>query len=300
MATPASARYLYVNGELRESRDPQVSALDRGFTLGDGVFETLRSIGGAVPRLAQHLARLRYSAGVIELEVPEPDERLASAIGSLLVANGLRDAVVRLTLSRGASFERGVLPPSSARPTLVIQATPVVAPAEAAVPSGAAAAAGIGALISSVRRNEHSPTSRIKSCNYLDSVLARLEARRAGAEDAIMLNTAGYLACGSTSNLHLVVGDLILTPALECGVLAGITRAAVRELAPSAGLRWEEAWLRPEAIRSADEVFLTNSVLGVVPVTLVDGEGVGSGLPGPIALLLLHDYENSLRGAVGE
>jgi branched-chain amino acid aminotransferase len=277
--------WVYVYGELREVRERHISALDRGFALGDGIFETIRVAGGRAFRLGDHLARLRASARVVQMPVPWTDAVLAEGIAEVLRANGLGEAVVRLTISRGIAVERGLLPSGSVEPTLVIQASSFRELAPEVL------ARGFSARISSVRRNEFSPASRIKACNYLDNLLARLEAHRSGTDEAIMLNSSGYLACCSTANLHLVSGDRLRTPALECGVLAGVTRQVVRELAAPCGLQWEEAWLRPDDVLSADEAFLTNSVLGIVPLTRVDGVVIGDGLPGPATARLRQGYE---------
>lgn len=277
--------YVMVDGELHPARGRHVSALDRGFTLGDGVFETIRVAAGRAFRLPAHLARLRRSAAALHLPVTWGDDALSEAVAEVSAANRLADAVVRITVSRGVATERGLLPPSRPVPTVAIQASPF------RELSSESLRRGLSAVTSSIRRNETSPISRIKSCNYLDGVLARLEAQRAGADDAIMLNTSGYLACCSAANLHLVCGGRIQTPALACGVLAGITRQVVRELAASLGLRAEEAWLRPADLWAADEAFLTNSVLGIAPLTRVDGRGIGTGQPGPIAAQLRIRYE---------
>jgi branched-chain amino acid aminotransferase len=278
--------YLDVNGQLLPVDVRHISALDRGFTLGDGVFETVRVIGGRPFRLEAHLTRLRESAAVLELPIPVTPDELAARTEHLLAANERREAVVRLTVSRGVPPERGLLPPLRPEPTVVIQVSPFHE-----LPA-AKLAQGFSAHISAIRRNEHSPVARIKACNYLDNVLARMEAQRAGADEAILLNTAGALACLSAANLHLVRGRRVLTPALHCGVLAGITRQVVSELAVAIGLDWEEGWLLPDEIWAAQEAFLTNSVLGVVPITSVDTRSVGTGKPGPISM--------SLRQALGE
>ena len=278
--------HIYVNGRLCQVGEPHLSVLDRGFTLGDGVFETLRVAGGRAFRLIDHLARLRASARVLELPVDMTDRELTEAIERVRRANRLRNAVVRITISRGVATERGLLPPARPVPTVVVQASPF-----RGLP---AAERGFSVCTSSVRRNELSPTSRIKACAYVDNLLARLEARQLGADEAVLMNTAGYLACCSTANLHLVSELKVLTPALQCGTLAGVTRQVVRELAGELGLAWAEAWLRPADLQSADEAFLTNSVLGIVPITRVDGQKVGSGRPGTVTLALRQRYESLL------
>lgn len=289
MSDGAMIRYVYVDGHLLPADGRHLSALDRGFTLSDGVFETMRVAGGRAFRLWEHLTRLRASADVLRLPVPWPDEELAEAIARLLAANDLQEAVARLTVSRGVPAERGLLPPSPCAPTLVAQVSPFHRLPDEKL------AGGLGVHTSSIRRNETSPTCRIKVCSYLDNVLARMEAREAGADEALLLNTAGFLACCSSANLHVISGGRVLTPSVECGALPGITRGVVQELAAGIGLVWEEAWLRPADLAAAEEALLTNSVLGVVAITRVDGRLVGLGTPGRATLRLAREYEDLLR-----
>ncbi|MDA8219813.1 MAG: aminotransferase class IV [Dehalococcoidales bacterium] len=286
MEAEMTTTYVSVDGDLQAASGRHLSALDRGFTLGDGAFETIRVARGKPFRWQAHLARLRGALEALHLPLAWSDERLAEAVAELLAANGLREAVVRVTVSRGVPRERGLLPQGDSA-TVVVQTSPFRAlPAERI-------ARGVRAHTSAIRRNETSPTSRLKTCNYLDNVLALLEARRHGADEAILLNTAGYLACASAANLHIVRGGRILTPALACGVLPGITREAVRELSAALGLVWEETWLRPADLEDAEEAFLTNSVGGVLPLTIVDGQAIGSGHPGQLTLLLRQQHEES-------
>lgn len=290
MTDGIEAAWIYVDGQVRAIGERHVSALDRGFTLGDGVFETIRVADGKPFRLAVHLARLRTSANALQLPIPWSDEDLASGVSEVTRANRLAEAVVRLTVSRGAARARGLLPPPHSVPTLVVQASPFreLSPEKLA--------RGFGVSTSAIRRNESSPTSRIKTCNYLDNVLARLEAERAGSDEAVMLNSAGYLACCSAANLFLVAEGRIRTPAVECGVLAGITRQVVRELIGHLGLVWEEGWLSPAELVAAEGAFLTNSVLGVVPITSVDGHPIGGGRPSIATSRLRWLYEDLVRG----
>ena len=183
-------------------------------------------------------------------------EELSRAVEEVLEANGLTGALVRITVSRGAPAERGLMPPANARPTVAINATPFEGS------TGERYALGIGAIISRIRRNESSPLSRIKSCCYLDSVLARLEAKERGAEEALFLNTNGDLACGASSNLFLAVDSVLVTPPVESGVLPGITRRVVLELAGRLDLPHEERRVTAEELHRAEEAFVTNTALG--------------------------------------
>lgn len=280
---------IFLNGEIVPQQGPHLSALDRGFTLGDGVFDTLRAVRGRLFRLSDHLDRLRRSAETLDLPLPMDSSELAGAISTVLEANGLANALIRITVSRGVPSERGLVPPSSPVPTLVIHATPFHGYPEERYHRGYAA------IISTIRRNETSPLSYVKSCNYLDSVLARVEAGRRRGDEALMLNCAGHLACGSSSNIFLVSGDSVVTPSLECGVLGGITRGTVIELAAGMGIDGFERPIAPEQLLAAQEAFITNTALGVMPLVAVEGKAIGSGAPGPITLRLREAYEGLVQ-----
>ena len=284
----SEARLLWVNGELLPAGEAAVDPRDRGFTLGDGVFETMRVRGGAVLRIERHLSRLRAGAAVLGLSPLPRDEDLADAITRTLAANGLTDAAVRLTVTRGVPKSRGLLPHPEPSPSLVVHAEPFTGyPAELYD-------RGARAVVGSILRNEHSPLARVKSLNYLDNVLARREAEARGADDALLLNTAGGLACASAANLFLLLDGVLVTPSAASGALPGTLRGLVAaELAPRAGLEVVERAVRPEELRAAEEVFLTNALLGIVPLTEVDGLPIGTGGPGSISAELIADLERS-------
>jgi branched-chain amino acid aminotransferase len=285
-----SERLIHLDGKLESERGPHLSALDRGFTLGDGVFDTIRVVRGRPFRLAEHLDRLGASADTIGLPMPVGPPELAAAVAELLEANGLANAIARITVSRGVPADRGVLPPEPPAPTLAIIATPFGGYPEERYERGYRAA------VSRIRRNPTSPVSRIKSCNYLDSVLARMEATRLGADEALLFSTTGELACGSSSNVFLVLGETLVTPSLESGVLDGVTRRAVIELAEQMTASCVERTVAPEELAAAREVFVTNTALGVMPVVSVDGRAVGPGTPGPLTGRLRRAYEELLSG----
>ena len=277
-------RLIHVNGKLVPESDACLSPLDRGFTLGDGAFDTMRAVGGRVFRLEHHLARLDVSARVLGLQLPASSEILSAAIAELLSANGVTDALIRVTVSRGVPSERGVLPANSATPTITIALTPFTGYPEVAYERG------YRATISTIRRNETSPLSRIKSCNYLDSVLARVEAARRDADEAILLNTAGNLACGSTSNLFLVLDGCLVTPSLESGVLPGVTRGTTLDAAGALHISTAERTVSISELRRSEEAFVTNTAFGIMPIVAVDGLPVGSGAPGEICRSLKNVY----------
>ncbi len=282
----SKARLLWVNGKLLPVGEAALDPRDRGFTLGDGLFETMRVRGGAVLRIERHLSRLRAGAAVLGLSPLPKDEGLKDAIARTLAANGLTDAAVRLTISRGVPKRRGLLPEPEPNPSMVIHAEPFTGyPAELYE-------RGARAVISGIRRNEHSPLARVKSLNYLDNVLARREAEARGVDDALLLNTAGDLACASAANLFLLLDGALVTPSVASGALPGTVRELVTaELAPPIGLKVVERVVRPEELGAAHEVFLTNALMGIVPLTVVDTLPIGTGVPGPVSMKLRAELE---------
>ena len=256
---------IHLNGALVSAADARVDPADRGLTLGDGLFETIRARDGRPLRLAAHCARLRAGADVLDLPVPVSDEALGRALEETLKANAVTDGVLRLALTRGPG-PRGLLPPPQPRPTLLITAA-----TEASSPSPIRAV-----IATKTRRNEHSPLSRCKCINYLDNILARLEAAKRGADDALLLNTAGRLAGTTMANLFLVIDGVVVTPPVADGALPGVIRA---EVLAAAGA--EERSLKPEDLASASEAFITNC-LGIRAVVSVDGAPIGDGRPGPV------------------
>lgn len=258
-----------INGVLSEAADARIDPADRGFTLGDGIFETIVVRRNAVRHLAAHLARFKRGADLLGIPLPGDDNAIANMIGATIVGNKATEGVVRMTLTRGPGA-RGIVPPANPQPTLLITIAPLPPEAEPAKVI----------VATSTRRNEHSPLSRIKHLNYLDNILARQEAEKARADDAILLNTACRVTESTVANVFVLVDGFMLTPPLEDGALPGIMRAEVIKLA-----RAEERTITPEMLKRSSEVFLTNS-LGVRPVTHIDGQAIGDGEPGLITQLL--------------
>jgi len=257
---------IHLNGRLIDAEDARIDPTDRGLTLGDGLFETIAVRGAQPARMGAHLARLRDGADVIGLNILADMGDLKSALLETIEANGIEEGLLRLTVTRG-SGPRGVLPPSPAKPTVMIvgfsqQLTPM---------------APVGAVISTtIRRNEHSPLARIKSTNYLDGILAAQEAAKRGADDAVLLNTAGNLAEATAANLFLVLDGRLVTPPQADGALPGVMRADVIK-----GLGAVERSLKPSDFSQAAEAFLTNSA-GIRALVSVDGKAVGAGGPGTV------------------
>lgn len=272
---------IYLNGELLPDGEACISPADRGLLLGDGLFETMRVYQGVIFRADAHLERFLAGAEFLGIRVPFGEGDLLRALSRTLEANGLaqRDASLRLTLTRGTG-PRGLVPSPNAQPTLLVTASPLRAithpPATA--------------IIASVRRNEHSPLANLKTLNFLDNVLARREAVEAGADEALLLNTSGNLAEASAANLFAVFDGVLHTPPLGDGVLPGITRAVVLELARGLDIPVVEASLSPKQFFTTQEAFLTNSLIEIQPLAMVNGREIGDWEVGEMTRRLRGKY----------
>lgn len=292
--------HVWVDGEILPADGHHLSVFDRGFQLGDGIFETLRARGGQAAELHAHLARLHRSAAGLDIELPaDVDAMLEEGIAALLAVDGLDDpdgdASIRITVSRGVFRARGVLPPSEgATATIAIQAWPVVA-----APAGHLER-GLHLITSAVRRDPRNPLATLKTTSRAEYVYARLEARRAGADDALFLTIDDHLSEGTSANIFLVrrAPDEALelaTPSLDCAILPGTTRSWLLDWSARVGLRPVEGLLRHQDLSSADEAFLSSSVAGILPVTMFDGAAIGDGRPGPWTARARADRERMLR-----
>jgi len=275
---------VYVSGWCVPREEAKISALDAGVLLGAGLFETLRTYAGKPFRLGAHLARLRASGSFLRIFVHESDDQIAATVSRLVEANGVPDARVRLTATRGPladAVEDDEAPPA----TLIITAGPMTPYPPELYEKGATV------VVSDIRANPDDPTVYHKTTGYLRNLLALRDAHRARATEALLFNAKGRLAEGAISNVFIVCGGRLLTPPVEEGLLAGITRAAVLELAAEAGVPAEQ---RPLAVRDcldADEMFLTNSIMELLPVGRVERSEVGDGLPGPVTRQLAEAYK---------
>ena len=270
---------LYVNGRFYGQDELSLSALDRGFTLGDGVFETMRSYGGRIFRLSQHLQRLQHGASLLKIPIPT-EETLTEALGEVLSRSPEMQTTVRLTFTRGVDRGRGIVVPRECAPTLAIRL------ARLSRPLGQLYLNGCRAVVSSVRRNQSSPLSRIKSCNYGDSILARLEAEAQGADESILLNYQEDVACASAANIFFVKEGILHTPPETSGALPGVTRACILESAGVLGMPTKLSAFGLATLQGADEAFLSNTVIGILPLREVEGETVGSGRRGNLTMNL--------------
>ena len=278
---------VYLNGSLVPLSQAKLSPLDWGFLYGYGLFETMRAYSGHIFHLEKHLARFSRSAKLLGID-PESAANLEKALYDTLRANNLFDARIRLTLS-GGEGEPVPDPLASRSPTLLIIARSYIPYPRQVYEQG------FKAIVSNIRRNTLSPASVMKSLNYLDNLLARLEAKLEGADEAILLNEQGFLAEGSTSNIFLISDNTLLTPSRDSGILPGITREVVLELAPSLGLEAVEREIASEELLKADEAFLTNSLIEIMPLTQVSGQNIGSGKAGVKSQRLIDAYKEMVE-----
>jgi branched-chain amino acid aminotransferase len=291
--------HVWIDGRIEPAGGPHLSAFDRGFQLGDGVFETIRVRSDHPTELAEHLARLGRSAAGLAIALPaDAGARIERGIADLIAAEGLDgptgDASVRVTVSRGIFLGRGLLPPGEdVAPTIVIQAWPI------APPPADHLERGIHLIASAVRRDPENPLAALKTTSRADYVYARLEARRAGADDALFLTVDGFLSEGTSANVFLVRGDELATPALACAILPGTTRSWILAWGERVGLRPTEGWLTTRDIAEADEAFLCSSVAGILPVTRFADAPIGTGVPGPWARRARADREAFICGETG-
>ncbi len=290
--TPPAAAHVWLNGRLLPSGEPHLSAYDRGFQLGDGVFEALRARRGVPIELDGHLGRLHSSLQALEFELPFGDEVVTAGIATLLAAEGWDsveppfDVAIRITVSRGYDPTRSVAPGSGGTASVAIQAWPFTPP------SGRVIDEGERMITSIVRRDPSSPISGIKSTSRAELVYARLEAARAGVDDAIFLTTDGRIAEATTSNVLLIRGDDCVTPRLGTGQLAGTTRAWFVSHGDAVGLRMLEDDVPLEQAFEADELAVCSSIGGVIPVVSLDGRVIGNGKPGPRTLAMRRARED--------
>jgi branched-chain amino acid aminotransferase len=273
-----------VDGTLYDKDDAKVSVFDHGFLYGDGVFEGIRTYEGNVFRLKEHIDRLYRSAHTIALEIPLSPAEMTQAVLDTVAANEEKNAYIRLVVSRGPG-DLGIEPANCGRPTIVIIVAEIKLYPKELYESGASI------VTSSVRRIPiQCLDPRIKSLNYLNNIMAKLDARRAGALEAVMLNHQGRVAECTADNLFFVADGALKTPDLMNGALPGITRATVLEIGVALGMPTEEGNYGLHDLYNADEVFLTGTGAEIMPVISVDGRKVGTGRPGAITKRLLEEF----------
>ncbi len=272
--------WIYLNDRFVHDHEAVISVFDHGFLYGDGVFETMRSYGPRLFMRDRHLSRLFQSADAIGIKIPTPLAQWADILHEALVRNEVgndhQDAYVRITISRGVG-EIGLDPALCSSPTVVVMTKPLVPPASCLYDHG------VTVKVASTKRNLPSALPpRIKTTNFLNNILAKQEAIAGNAFDSLLLNWEGHLTEGTTSNLFFVRDGRLSTPALDCGLLNGITRQVVIQLAEELHLPFEEGYFTVDQLYQADECFLTNTSMEILPVVAVDNRRVGNGAPGPL------------------
>jgi branched-chain amino acid aminotransferase len=283
------SRVIFMNDRLVPESEARVSVFDHGLLYGDGVFEGLRSYSGRVFRLDAHLDRLYASARAILLEIPAPKEAIARAVVDTLAANGLTDGYVRLIVTRGAG-SLGLDPNKTRHPQVIVIADQIALYPREFYEKGLR-------IITAATQRTHSAalSPRIKSLNYLNNIMAKLEGLQAGCVEALMLNHKGEVAECTGDNIFVVRSGTLLTPPPDAGILEGITRGAVMELAHAAGVDCREATLVRHDLYTADECFLTGTAAEVIPVVEIDGRRIGQGVPGPVTARLTADFHALVR-----
>jgi branched-chain amino acid aminotransferase len=282
-------RIIFMNDRLVPEEEARISVFDHGLLYGDGVFEGLRSYSGRVFRLDAHLDRLWASARAISLEIPLAKEVVAKAVNDTLAANKLVDGYVRLVVTRGAG-SLGLDPNRTKNPQVIVIADTISLYPREFYEKGLR-------IVTAATQRVHSAalSPRIKSLNYLNNIMAKLEGLQAGCVEALMLNHKGEVAECTGDNVFVVRSGRLLTPPPDAGILEGITRGAVMDLAHAAGIDCLETTLTRYDLYTADECFLTGTAAEVIPVVEIDGRKVGSGTPGPITARLTADFHTLVR-----
>ncbi|MGI9429710.1 MAG: branched-chain-amino-acid transaminase [Bythopirellula sp.] len=283
------SRKVYINGKLVPQAEATVSVFDHGLLYGDGVFEGLRSYSGKVFRLQEHVRRLYESAKAICLEIPMSEADMCGAINETVAANGIDDGYIRTLVTRGAGT-LGLDPNRCSNPQIVVIADAISLYPEELYRNG------LEIITASTIRNHPAALSpRIKSLNYLNNILAKIEGLQAGCIEALMLNHKGEVAECTGDNIFLVRNGVLMTPPMDAGILGGITRDAVIELAQAAGIEVLKVSLTRHDVFVADECFLTGTAAEVIPVVKVDDRIIGQGKPGPVTLDLTERFHKLTR-----
>ncbi len=286
---PEKPMKVYIDGQLRDEADATISVFDHGLLYGDGVFEGIRMYHNRIFKLREHIERLYWSAKAILLEIPMTPEQIMEACLETCRANGLREGYIRLIVTRGKGT-LGLDPRRCPKPSIIIIAATIQLYPESVYQEGM-----VIATVPTTRMLVNSVNPAIKSLNYLNNILARIEANLIGVEEAIMLNSEGYVAECTGDNIFIVQKGKLYTPPLSAGALYGITRNTVIECAKNMGIQVGEPNLTRYDIYTADEMFLTGTAAEMVPVVKVDGRVIGNGKPGPMTAQLLAAFRGVTR-----
>lgn len=277
---------VYIDGEYYPKEEAKVSVFDHGLLYGDGIFEGIRAYNGRVFRLDEHLERLYMSARAILIDIPLSLEEMREAVLETLRRNNLRDSYIRLVVTRGKG-DLGLDPRKCPRPAIIIIADEIKLYPQEIYENG------MKLIIASTRKNSPDALSpRIKSLNYLNNILGKLEAINAGCAEAVMLDRHGYITECTSENIFLVKSGKLFTPTAVVGILEGITRSVVMELCERANLEVNMSFLTAHDLYVADECFVTGTGAELIPVVDLCGRPIGTGKPGPVTTKLLEDFRN--------
>lgn len=276
---------VYINGKLYPKDEAKISVFDHGLLYGDGVFEGIRCYNGNVFKFSEHIDRLYDSARAISMEIQLTKDELKDAVINTLKANNLKDSYIRLVVTRGVG-KLGLNPFNCIKPQIIIITDFIQLYSKELYEKGLNAI-----IVSTIRNHSNALNPNIKSLNYLNNILAKIECINAGATEGIMLNKDGYVAEGTGDNIFIVKNNEVLTPHASAGILIGITRNVVMDLAKEAGMTVREEQLTQNDLYNADECFLTGTAAEIIPVVNLDGRKIASGTPGKVTLSLLKKYQ---------
>ncbi|ADL07635.1 branched-chain-amino-acid transaminase [Thermosediminibacter oceani] len=280
---------VYINGSYFPKEEAKISVFDHGFLYGDGVFEGIRAYDGRVFRLRQHIDRLYSGARAIMLDIPLSKDEMVEVVLETLRRNRLRDAYIRLVVSRGEG-DLGLDPRKCSKPTIICITDKIVLYPQKMYEEG------LEIITAATRRNTPEGVNpQVKTLNYLNNIMAKIEANQAGVMEALMLNTDDYVAECTGDNIFIVKDGVLITPPTYSGILIGITRNAIIELAQKLGIKVEEKLFTRYEVYAADECFLTGTAAEAIPVVKVDGRVIGDGKPGTITRRLLEAFKELVR-----
>ena len=281
---------IYIDGKYYPKSEAKISVYDHGLLYGDGVFEGIRAYNGVVFKLKEHINRLFKSTHPIFLKIPLTKEQLSEAVLETLKKNNLKDAYIRLVVTRGIG-DLGLDPRKCPKATTIIITEPLLQ-----LHSAEKVENGINTVITWVKRNPvDTQTHEMKSLNYLNSILGKIEANNIGADEAICLDKTGYVCEGVGENIFIVRDGKLLTPPLSSGALDGITRTLIIRLAKKLGIEIIERNITPNELFTADEVFFTGTAAEVAPIREVNKRTIGSGKPGPVTKRVMQEFEKATK-----
>ena len=280
---------IYINGQIVPQEDAKISVFDHGLLYGDGVFEGIRAYHGKIFTLDEHLDRIYDSATAISLKIPITKAEMAEAIKQTMKANNLTDSYIRLVVTRGVG-KLGLDPNKCATPQIIIIADTIELYSKALYEKGLDIV-----TVTTIRNHFSALDPKIKSLNYLNNILAKIESIQSGAGEALMLNKDGYVAECAGDNIFIFKDNTLLTPPSSAGILVGITRNVVMKLAAEMGVQVREELMTRYDLYIAEECFLTGTAAEIIPVVKIDGRTIGTGKPGKITLDLLKRYRDLTR-----